>query len=76
MVHSIAAHEIHVENFMVRNIRFIWEKMTHEELEEILKENPKIHSFPLVQCPGVNKFQFLECSSRGLTLLYLTEQMM
>ena len=50
--------------------------MTHEELEEILKDNPKIHSFPLVQCPGINKFQFLECSSRGLTLLYLTEQMM
>jgi len=47
-----AAYNIFVENFMVRNIKYIWKKMSYEELKNILKENQKIHSFPLVDDPS------------------------
>ena len=50
---------------MVRNIKYIWKKMSYEELKNILKENQKIHSFPLVDDPSIKnncfyyKFNFL-----------------
>lgn len=41
-----------VEDFMVRNIKYIWKGMTYEQLKNVVKENPKIRSFPLVDSPS------------------------
>ena len=38
---------------MIREIKYIWKKMSYDEMKTILKENPRIHSFPLVHCHGI-----------------------
>lgn len=61
--HPTAAYNIHVEDFMNRNIKYIWNSMTFQELKATLKDNPKIRSFPLVANPS--KF-YLFCLSESL----------
>merc|ERR1719187_2047689 len=48
---SSGAYNIFVEDFMVRDIRFIWYGMTYKELREILRESRKLRGFPLVDNP-------------------------
>jgi len=48
---SSGAYNIFVEDFMVRDIRFIWYGMSYKELREILRENRKLRGFPLVDNP-------------------------
>jgi len=48
---SSGAYNIFVEDFMVRDIRFIWYGMTYKELRDILRESRKLRGFPLVDNP-------------------------
>ncbi|KZS06049.1 Chloride channel protein 2 [Daphnia magna] len=48
---SSAAYEIFVEDFMNRNIKYIWNGMTFAELKAVIRERQKIRSFPLVDNP-------------------------
>nr|CAH0108618.1 unnamed protein product [Daphnia galeata] len=48
---SSAAYDIFVEDFMNRNIKYIWNGMTYQELKAVIKDKPKIRSFPLVDNP-------------------------
>merc|ERR1712102_132137 len=48
---SSGAYNFFVEDFMVRNIKYIWYGMTFQELRETLKENNKLRGFPLVDGP-------------------------
>ncbi|XP_041983982.1 chloride channel protein 2 isoform X2 [Aricia agestis] len=45
-------YDICVEDFMVRDVRYIWNRMTYQQLKDILKENKTIKSFPLVDSPA------------------------
>merc|ERR1719153_689484 len=48
---SSGAYNIFVEDFMVRDIRFIWYGMTYKELRDILRESRKLRGLPLVDNP-------------------------
>ena len=48
---SSGAYNFFVEDFMVRDIKYIWYGMTFQELRETLKENNKLRGFPLVDGP-------------------------
>ncbi|KAK3864665.1 hypothetical protein Pcinc_029668 [Petrolisthes cinctipes] len=45
------AYNIYVEDFMVRNVKYIWYGITYRQLKNILKEHKKIRSLPLVDSP-------------------------
>lgn len=40
-----------VEDFMVRDVKYIWQGITYQELKEILKRNKQLRSLPLVDNP-------------------------
>ncbi|XP_031781347.1 chloride channel protein 2 isoform X2 [Nasonia vitripennis] len=44
-------YNIYVEDFMVRDVKYIWHGITYQRLKETLKENRKLRSFPLVDNP-------------------------
>lgn len=44
-------YNVYVENFMVRNVKYIFHGMTYNQLKTILKENKQLHTFPLVDKP-------------------------
>merc|ERR1719167_248330 len=46
-----SVYNFFVENFMVRDIKFIWYGMTYKELRNTLKEGRKLRGFPLVDNP-------------------------
>ena len=48
---SSGAYNFFVEDFMVRDIKYIWYGMTFQDLRETLKENNKLRGFPLVDGP-------------------------
>lgn len=45
-----------VEDFMVRDVKYIWYGITYKDLKKILIENKKIRSLPLVDSPGEMAF--------------------
>lgn len=44
----IAMYSIYVEDFMVRDVKFVYHKVTYEQLKTLLLENKSIYRFPLV----------------------------
>jgi hypothetical protein len=46
-------YSMYVEDFMVRDVRYIWHGMSYGKLKEILKDNRNLKSFPLVDNPGM-----------------------
>ena len=48
---SSGAYNCFVEDFMVKDIKYIWYGMTFNQLREILRTNPKLRGFPLVDGP-------------------------
>ena len=48
---SSTAYNIFVEDFMVRDIKYIWYGMSYKELKSILRMSRKLRSFPLVDNP-------------------------
>lgn len=48
---SSGMYSVNVEHFMVRDIKYIFYGMTYEELKQLLKENRRLQSFPLVDKP-------------------------
>lgn len=45
---STAMYSIYAEDFMVRDVKFVYHKMTYEQLKQLLLDNRNIHRFPLV----------------------------
>jgi hypothetical protein len=45
-------YSVYVEDFMVRDVRYIWHGMSYGKLKEVLKENRNLRGFPLVDNPG------------------------
>ncbi|XP_046673281.1 chloride channel protein 2 isoform X4 [Homalodisca vitripennis] len=48
---SSGMYNIYVEDFMVRDVKFIWHNMSYHELKSVLKENRRLRVFPLVENP-------------------------
>lgn len=44
-------YDVYVEDFMVRDTKYIYHNMTYEQLKTLLKENRRLKSFPLVDNP-------------------------
>lgn len=44
-------YSIYVEDFMIRDVKYIWNGMTYKELKIILQENRNLRGFPLVDKP-------------------------
>nr|CAD7432037.1 unnamed protein product [Timema monikensis] len=49
---SSGMYNVYVEDFMVRDVRYIWHGMTYGQLRDVLKENRNLRGFPLVDSPG------------------------
>ena len=43
--------KVYVEDFMLREVKYIWRGMSYRELREVLKDGKKLRSFPLVDNP-------------------------
>lgn len=50
-------YDIFVEDFMRRDVKFLWKNMTYKDLKQILKDNKTIHVFPVVHSPGMYTFK-------------------
>ncbi|XP_070152551.1 chloride channel protein 2 isoform X1 [Polyergus mexicanus] len=48
---SSGMYNIYVEDFMVRDVKYIWHGISYQKLKDILKENRKLRGFPLVDNP-------------------------
>ncbi|CAG9814810.1 unnamed protein product [Phaedon cochleariae] len=48
---SSGMYNIHVENFMIRDVKYIFYGMSYEQMKTLLKENRRLQSFPLVDSP-------------------------
>ncbi|KAH9370772.1 hypothetical protein HPB48_014732 [Haemaphysalis longicornis] len=48
---SSEAHNIYVEDIMVRDIVFIWQGATYKDLKLLLRTNKRLNCFPLVESP-------------------------
>ncbi|CAK9817571.1 Chloride channel protein 2 [Anthophora quadrimaculata] len=48
---SSGMYNVYVEDFMVRDVKYIWHGITYQKLKETLKENRKLRGFPLVDNP-------------------------
>ncbi|CAG9814797.1 unnamed protein product [Phaedon cochleariae] len=68
---SSGIYDIYVEDFMVRDIKYIFYGMTYDNLKSVLKENRKLQSFPLVDKP---ESMVLLGSIRRMHLIQLIEK--
>ena len=48
---SSSVHRVFVEDFMIREVKYIWYGMSYQELRDVLKDGKKLRSFPLVDRP-------------------------
>ncbi|XP_011297399.1 chloride channel protein 2 isoform X2 [Fopius arisanus] len=49
---SSGMYNIYVEDFMVRDVKYIWHGISYQTLKETLKSNRKLRGFPLVDNPA------------------------
>lgn len=48
---SSGMYSIYVEDFMVREVRYIWQGISYLKLKEVLKSNKSLRSLPIVDSP-------------------------
>lgn len=51
MIH-LGIYNVYVEDFMVRDVKYIWYNMSYRDLKRVLRENKVLRVFPLVDKPG------------------------
>ncbi|XP_074040499.1 chloride channel protein 2 isoform X2 [Leptinotarsa decemlineata] len=68
---SSGMYNVHVENFMVRDVKYIFYTMSYNQLKTLLKENRRLQSFPLVDSP---ESMVLLGSIQRLQLIQLIEK--
>jgi len=64
-------YNVYEEDFMVRDVKYIWHGISYQKLKEILKENRKLRGFPLVDNPDS---MILLGSIQRLALIKLIEK--
>ncbi|XP_011861091.1 PREDICTED: chloride channel protein 2 isoform X2 [Vollenhovia emeryi] len=68
---SSGMYNVYVEDFMVRDVKYIWHGISYQKLKEILKDNRKLRGFPLVDNPDS---MILLGSIQRLALIKLIEK--
>ncbi|KAG5329820.1 CLCN2 protein, partial [Acromyrmex charruanus] len=68
---SSGMYNVYVEDFMVRDVKYIWHGISYQKLKDILKENRKLRGFPLVDNPDS---MILLGSIQRLALIKLIEK--
>ncbi|XP_034937991.1 chloride channel protein 2 isoform X2 [Chelonus insularis] len=68
---SSGMYNVYVEDFMVRDVKYIYHGITYQKLKETLKENRKLRGFPLVDNP---ESMILLGSIQRLELIKLIEK--
>lgn len=48
----LGIYNVYVEDFMVRDVKYIWYNMNYRDLKRVLRENKVLRVFPLVDKPG------------------------
>lgn len=48
----LGIYNVYVEDFMVRDVKFIWYNMSYRDLKKVLRSNKALRVFPLVDKPG------------------------
>lgn len=48
---SSGMYSIYVNDFMVREVKYIWQGITYQKLKDVLKENKALRGIPLVDSP-------------------------
>lgn len=64
-------YSIYVEDFMLHDVKFIYHKMTYEQLKQVLLDNRKLTRLPLVDNP---KSRILLGSIQRMQLIKLLEK--
>lgn len=64
-------YNVYVEDFMIRDVKYIWHGISYQKLKDILKENRKLRGFPLVDNPDS---MILLGSIQRLALIKLIEK--
>lgn len=64
-------YNVHVEHFMIRDVKYIFYSMDYNQLKLLLKENKQLKSFPLVDKP---ESMVLLGSIQRLSLIKLIEK--
>lgn len=67
----LGMYSIYVEDFMIREVKYIWNGMTYHELKKVLQENRNLRGFPLVDNPDS---MILLGSMQRLELIRLIEK--
>lgn len=67
----IGMYNVYVEDFMIRDVKYIWHGISYQKLKDILKENRKLRGFPLVDNPDS---MILLGSIQRLALIKLIEK--
>lgn len=67
----VGMYNVYVEDFMVRDVKYIWHGISYQKLKDILKENRKLRGFPLVDKPDS---MILLGSIQRLALIKLIEK--
>lgn len=68
---SSGMYNVYVEDFMIRDVKYIWHGISYQKLKDILKENRKLRGFPLVDNPDS---MILLGSIQRLALIKLIEK--
>lgn len=45
-------YNVYVEDFMIRDVKYIWYNMSYRDLKKVLRENKVLKVFPLVDKHG------------------------
>jgi chloride channel 2 len=48
----LGIYNVYVEDFMIRDVKYIWYNMSYRDLKKVLRENKVLRMFPLVDKPG------------------------
>ncbi|XP_075233204.1 chloride channel protein 2 isoform X2 [Lycorma delicatula] len=48
---NVGMYNFYVEDFMVRDVKYIWQNMNYHDLKMVLRENRNLRVFPLVENP-------------------------
>lgn len=51
-LYTTGMYSVYVEDFMVRDVKYIWYNMSYRDLKKVLRENKVLRIFPLVDKHG------------------------
>lgn len=65
----LGIYNVYAEDFMVRDVKYIWYNMSYRDLKKVLRENKVLRVFPLVDKPGKIKAILLLIRTHVITII-------